>query len=333
MPNLSGPQQRRATGWLLAALSGALVLTAAAATAGAAPARHHAGRHYTIALIPGLTTDPFYISMGIGAKAAAQKLGVTLVWQGAPTWSVSQQTPYVAAMVSRHVNAILIAPTDVKQLIAPIHNAVAAGIPVITVDTTISDQKLLKSAITSNNFQGGEIAARMMARDIGGRGDVAVINVQPGISTTDARQAGFVAEMKHFPHIRIVAKEYDNDQQTTAETDAQHILLRYPGLKGIFGTNLYSAVGAAAGVEQAGKLGAVKVFGYDAEPLEVQDLQKGLLTAIVAQKPYLEGYLAVRYAVDVLEGKSVPKSVKLPNVVITKANIKANAKWVYKTHL
>jgi ribose transport system substrate-binding protein len=329
---LSPSRRTRAAAWLTAVASAATVLATVGATTGAAPVRH-AAKHYTIALIPGLTTDPFYISMGIGAQAAAKKLGVTLLWQGAPTWSVSQQTPYVAAMVSRHVNAILIAPTDVKQLIPPIRNAVKAGIPVITVDTTIADQSLLKSAITSNNFQGGEVAAKMMAQQIGGKGEVAVINTLPGISTTDARQAGFVAEMKHFPQIKIVAMEYDNDQQTTAETDAQHILLRYPGLKGIFGTNLYSAVGAAAGVEQAGKIGAVKVFGYDAEPLEVQDLQKGLLSAIVAQKPYLEGYLGVEYAVDVLEGKAVPKSVQLPNVVITKANLKANAQWIYKTHL
>lgn len=319
--------------WVSALAGAALVVASAGMTMAARPQHASTKHHWTIALIPGLTTDPFYITMGIGAMAAAKKLGVTLLWQGAPTWSVSQQTPYVAAMVSRHVNAILIAPTDVKQLIPPIRNAVNAGIPVITVDTTIADQNLLKSAITSNNFQGGEAAASMMAQQIGYKGEVAIINTLPGISTTDARQAGFIAQMHKYPHIKIVAQEYDNDSQTTADTQTQHILLRYPALKGIFGTNLYSAVGAAAGVQQAGKLGQVKVFGYDAEPLEVQDLERGLLSAIVAQKPYDEGYLGVEYAVDVLEGKSVPKHVYLSNVVITKQNLKTTAQWIYKTRL
>ena len=40
------------------------------------------GKHYTIALVPGLTTDPFYITMHAGAAAEAKKLGVTLTWQG-----------------------------------------------------------------------------------------------------------------------------------------------------------------------------------------------------------------------------------------------------------
>lgn len=181
-------------------------------------------------------------------------------------------------------------PERRKQLVPPIRNAVHAGIPVLSVDTTIKAQNL--SAITSNDFQGGEIAAKRMAKQIGGKGEVAAINVQHGVGTTDARRAGFVAEMKHFPKIQIVAKLYDQDQQTGAETDAQHILVRYPTLGGIFGTNLYSAVGAAAGVRQAGKLGRVKVFGGDAEPPEVKDLREGLLSAIVAQKPYLEGSLA-----------------------------------------
>lgn len=318
--------------WLSAAVGTTLVLGSAGLTLAARP-YHAAAKKYTIALVPGLTTDPFYISMGVGAMAAAKKFGVNLLWQGAPTWSVSQQTPYVTAMISRHVSALLIAPTDVKQLIPPIRSAVNAGIPVITVDTTIANQALLKSAITSNNFQGGEAAANMMAKQIGYKGQVAIINVLPGVSTTDARQLGFIKGMSRFPHIQIVAKEYDNDSQTTADTQVQHILLRFPQLKGVFGTNLYSAVGAAAGVQQAGKLGQVKVFGYDAEPQEVKDLRRGLISAIVAQKPYMEGYLGVEYAVDVLHGRRVPKHVYLSNVIITKANLKTTSRWIYKTRL
>ena len=65
------------------------------------------------------------------------------------------------------------------------------------------------------------------AGSAGGAGDVAVINVKPGITTTDARQAGFLKEMKKYPGMKVVAIEYDDDSPTTAFTQAQLLLLKY----------------------------------------------------------------------------------------------------------
>ncbi len=318
---------------LMAVVAAAALPAAALVNLAASPPVAASGPKYTLALIPGLTIDPFYITMDLGAQAAAHKLGIRVLWQGASQWSVSQQTPYVNAMVARHVNGILIAPTDLKEMIPPILNAVHHHIPVLTVDTTISNQKLLISAITSDNAQGGALAARTFARLLHGHGEVAVINTIPGISTTDLRQNGFVQALKKYPHMKLVAAEYDQDSQTTAQTQVEHLLLRYPHLGGIFGTNLYSAVGAAAGVRAAGMANKVKVIGYDAEPLEVQDLKSGLIYALIAQKPFSEGYLGVVYMYDYLTGhhKAIRHSVLLPNVVLTKANLAKNTQWIYKS--
>ncbi len=91
----------------------------------------------TIALIPGLTTDAFYITMQKGAQAAADALGVELVFQGAPDFNPVTQVPVLDAVIARAPDAILIAPTDTTQLIEPLRKAHDAGIPVITVDTFI----------------------------------------------------------------------------------------------------------------------------------------------------------------------------------------------------
>ena len=119
------------------------------------------------------------------------------------------------AVIGRHPDAILIAPTDKTQLVAPLQKAVAAGIPVITVDTFIGTGQYQTgsgnadfplSYIASDNLLGGEIAARALAKAIGDKGKVYVSNVKPGISTTDQREEGFKLEMKNHPGIRI-----DND--------------------------------------------------------------------------------------------------------------------------
>ena len=134
-----------------------------------------AGKKFTIALIPGLTTDAFYITMHRGAVAAAAALGDTLVFQGAADFNPVTQVPVLDAIIARHPDAILIAPTDRVQLIEPLKKAAAAGIMVITVDTFIGDGKYQTgvgnsdfplSYIASDNILGGEVAARALARRV-----------------------------------------------------------------------------------------------------------------------------------------------------------------------
>src|SRR5688572_22735401 len=99
--------------------AGALALATAAGTLAVRPAAAQ-DKKFTIALIPGLTTDAFYITMRKGAQAAADALGVELVFQGAPDFNPTLQVPVLQAVIARQVDAILIAPTDKQQLIAPL---------------------------------------------------------------------------------------------------------------------------------------------------------------------------------------------------------------------
>ena len=147
-----------------------------------------ADKKYTIALIPGLTTDAFYITMHKGADAAAKALGVNLVFQGAADFNPVTQVPVLNAIIGRKPDAILIAPTDKVQLVESLKKAVDAGIPVLTVDTFIGDGHYQTgsgdadfplSYIASDNILGGEIAARALAKAIGDKGKVYVSNVKP----------------------------------------------------------------------------------------------------------------------------------------------------------
>jgi len=318
-------------------ISGALFGVAAGpgAPAASAATRTAAASKFTFVLIPGLTVDPFYITMHVGAAAEAAKLGVTLKWEGATTFAPTTQIPVVNSVLASKPNALLIAPTDDVALFNPIDAYVKAGIPVVAVDTTLKNTSILTAAISSDNYQGGEVAADTIAKLAHDKGDVAVINVTKGISTTDLRQAGFLAEMKKYPNMKVVATDYDSDNPTTAETQARGIILANPNLVGIFGTNLYSAEGAGKGVEAAGDKGKIFVAGYDAEPAEVQFLKSGLVNVLVIQNPAAEGEMAVMDAYDALTGDKsmIKKSVLLPNVVATTANANnpSISKYYYKT--
>lgn len=292
------------------------------------------GGKETVALVPGDSTDQFYLSMKEAGQKEATKLGMNFIWSGAATFSPEDQQPVLAALLAKHPSALIVAPTDPKALTGTFEQFKKAGIPVITVDTTISDTSLLTSRITSDNTQGGTEAADSCGKAMKGTGSAGVIYTTPGTTTTNERGKGFIAEMKaKYPKIKVYT-EFDGNNQSKATSQVSSLILAHSDLGCVFGTNEFAAEGAATAIGNAHAQSKVALVGYDAEPTMVQLLKQGKINFIVAQKPALEATTAVEYAHDALTGKTsaIKKSVKLPNVVMTKQNINNPnvSKWIYK---
>lgn len=317
----------RALGRCLPFLAGLLLIAAEAAAPAAVNA---AGPKRTVALIPGLTTDPFYITMRKGAQAAADALGVELIFQGAPEFNPVQQVPVLNAVIGRKPDALLIAPTDKNQLVEPLKKAANAGIPVFTVDTFIGDGRYGTGSgnadfplayIASDNVAGGEIAARALAKAIGDKGKVYVSNVKPGISTTDQREQGFKDEMKKHPGITVLETQFNDDDANKAASQLQSVLARNQDLAGVFGANLFSATGVANGVKSSGATGKVKVVAFDAPSSIVNEIKSGNVDIAIAQHPAEIGYFGVVSAYAHLNGQSVPPLIGTGFTVIEKGNV------------
>ncbi|MBB4405759.1 MULTISPECIES: ABC transporter substrate-binding protein [Agrobacterium tumefaciens complex] len=321
-------------------------IKSAAVAALATPALINAGgaaaqdKKITIALIPGLTTDAFYITMRKGAEAAAKAVGAQLVFQGAPEFNPVTQVPVLDAVIAKSPDALLIAPTDTNQLIQPLKRASEAGIPVITVDTFIGsgeyqtgagDGDFPLSYIASDNVLGGMIAARALAAAIGDKGKVFVANVKPGISTTDQREQGFKEEMKKHTNIKVLETQFNDNDANKAASQLQAVFARNPDLAGVFGANLFSAIGSSNGVQQAGKTGTIKVVAFDAPGSIVDNLNSGLVDLAIAQHPAEIGYFGVMSAYAHLTGNSIPTKIGTGFTVIDKKNVTdpAIAKFIY----
>jgi ribose transport system substrate-binding protein len=279
-------------------------------------------KQYKLTLIQGVKGDQFYITMQCGAQQAAQAAGATLEVAAPDEFDASLQTPVVNAVVAKHPDAILVAPTDTKAMIPPLTQAKAAGIKLIFVDTTTENgAELAESEIASDNEEGGREAARTLAKLTGGKGSVFVVNVKPGISTTDARAKGFEEEIKNTPGLKYIGQEYSNDKPEIAAAKTTAALAAHPDLVGVFGTNLFSAEGAATGLRSAGASQKVKVVGFDAGPKQVQDLEQGIVQALIAQKPADIGKAGVEQAIHALKGEPVQKKIGTGFVVVTKDNM------------
>ena len=221
-------------------------------------------------LVVGTKSDDFYITMECGAEAEAKKLGAKLTVNGPADFSVPEQTPILNSVAATKPDALMVAPTDAKALDPELQRIQTAGTKIVFVDTSSSDTSLGVSRISTDNVGGGKIAADNLGQQIGGKGTVAVINVNPGISTTDARIQGFNAEMKaKYPNVKVLGVQYDNDSSATAASQVASDIAAHPDLSGVFATNVLSAQGAATGVQHAGKSGKVKVATFDAEPQQI----------------------------------------------------------------
>jgi ribose transport system substrate-binding protein len=284
----------------------------------------------SLALIQGTKADNFYVTMGCGAKAEATKLGYSINVQGPADFAAPEQIPIVNAVTAQHPGAVLIAPTDTQALIAPMQQMKSAGIKVVQVDTTVSDKSIAVASISSNNLEGGAKAADALAKLIGEKGSVVVMNEQPGVSTTEQRIQGFLQEIKKYPNIKPLATQYVGDNPAKAAQAITALYAAHSDLAGVFATNVLVAEGVDTGLKTSGAASKVKIVGYDADPTQVSDLKSGVVQALVAQEPYQEGVDGVQQAVNALTGKPT-QSILTGLAVLTKANLAQMSQYIYKS--
>ena len=137
--------------------------SAGASTAGGSSS---SGKSYNMTFIQGVAGDGFYVTMGCGIQAEAKKIGnVTVNTQGPSQFDATLQNPIIESVTAAHPDAILIAPNDVTASRPPIAQAMAAGIKVVLVDTTLTDPSGAVSQISSDNTAGGADAFAAIKQD------------------------------------------------------------------------------------------------------------------------------------------------------------------------
>jgi ribose transport system substrate-binding protein len=309
--------------------AGSAAANAPLATGVNAPSK--ANKNYNIQFVQGVSGDQFYITMQCGAEAEAKKLGVSVSTQGPQKFDPTLQKPILDSVMASKPDALLIAPTDTKAMQTPLQQA-AQSSKVILVDTTTQDPSYATSAIASDNVGGGKAAFDALKQLNPNGGKVMMMSVDPGISTTDQRAAGFEAAVKADPKFSYIGIQYSHDDPATAANLMGSALQKDPDIVGVFATNLYSAEGTATGVRQAKKGDQVKIVSFDAGPNQVKDLKAGTIQALVAQQPGIIGQYGVDMAVAALDGGQVTPKVQTGFTIITKDNVDGDgASAIYKS--
>jgi len=302
-----------------ASLALAACSTGAPSDDGTAPAAGGDGNK-SIAFVQGVAGDEFYITMECGIKEKAAELGYTVTTQGPQKFDPTLQKPIVDSVTASKPAALLVAPTDVEAMQAPLEQAAQAGIKVVLVDTTVNDPSFAVSQISSDNVGGGDAAfeAIKAAKPAGGK--VLVISTDPGVSTVDARVKGFEDAVKADTSFSYLGVQYSHNDPATAANLVSAALQKDPDIVGIFATNLFAAEGSATGVRQAGAQD-ITIVGFDAGPNQIKALEAGTVQALVAQQPSTIGSDGVEQADASLTGGSVEPTIQTGFTIITKENL------------
>ncbi len=270
-----------------------------------------------IGVVPKATSHVFWVAVEKGAKAAAKEFQVDIEWNGAPSETeYARQIQIVDSMINRKVDGLAVAATERRALVASVDRAMKQGIPVTIFDSGIEGENYT-SYVATNNYEGGQLGARAMAKLIGGKGEVGLILHAPGSASTMDRERGFTDVIeKEFPEIKIVATQYGMADRSKARAGAENILTAHPNLSGFFGSSEPSTTGASLAVKARGLAGKVKVVAFDASDNLVEDMKAGAIQAMVVQDPFQMGYQTVKTLIDKLDGKTPPKRIDLSAKVI-----------------
>ncbi len=248
---------------------------------------------------------------GLRDEAAKQNLDLIVV---ACEMDPAKQAAQIEDFVAQKVSAILAAPCDSSAIVPQLAAPERAGIPVFTADIAARGGHIV-SHVASDNVQGGRLAAKALAELIGDKGKVIIID-HPTVASVQDRVRGFDEEMKNHPGITIVARPSADGQRARAMAVMEDALQANRDLKGVFGINDDSALGATAVLEAAGRKDVV-VVGYDASP-EARDAIRsgGPLKAEVVQDPKKIGRTAIDMIAKHLAGESVPPIVSVEVSII-----------------
>ena len=199
-----------------------------------------------------------------------------------------------------------------------VERAAAAKIPVVIIDSDIETDKRV-SFVATDNYAGGALAAKHMAKLLGGKGKVAVIKYMAGSASTTARENGFMETLKKgFPEIELVEDRYGMDTVETALSAAEDVLTRHKELDGIFACNESTSRGALRALESQGRAGRREDDRLRRCRRPAQRSRSRSHRALVVQNPQAMGYKGVSSVVAAIKGESVKARIDTGVELVTK---------------
>jgi ribose transport system substrate-binding protein len=272
-------------------------------------------RHFAVSLQT--MNNPFFVELDGGIRKVIEDHGDTLATLDAKLDSAKQRNDLADAILQKPA-AIFLNPVNWESIRGSLLDAKRAGVPVITVDTQVSDADLVAAQVASDNVQAGRLAAEALGK-VKPNAKIAVMHLSAAKSCLD-RVAGFKEAMAKFPGMSIIDTQEGKGSRDVSLPIMKDILGRVGELDAVFAINDPSALGCASAIENTPGWSnrGVVIVTVDGSKDGKDAVKAGRLLATVEQFPIEIGTVAAKMAYDLLDHKPIEKDVKIPVKLFTK---------------
>ena len=234
----------------------------------------------------------YWKTAGAGFSQAAAQMKVRSDYDGPQNYDPKAEKDALDQAVQKKATGILLAVTDASVLKDSIDKAIAAGIPVITMDSDAPASKRL-FFIGTNNYQAGFTGGQRLAQELKGKGNV-VVYTMPDQANLQDRLRGYKDALARSPEVKITrVVDIQGDPRIAFDTTTQIVGKERDKVDG------FVCLEAQSGKEVAGVLNSYHVTGkvviaMDTDQETLDWIQKGGIAATIAQKPYTMAFVGLQ---------------------------------------
>lgn len=279
------------------------------------------GKPRTIDMIVKMNHGDYWNTVKMGAEVAAKEFNVQLTFKAPDNESdIGGQIQLMDQSIQNKADAIILSASDYMKLAQVTDRAAYYKIPVISMDSEVASARV-KTFVGTNNYEAGQKAAERMVALTGTNSRIGVMNFVQGSKNGDEREEGFMDYIARFPGVQVVAVEYCQSNEQLARELTRKMLNEHPNINGIVALNEVASIGTGEEIQKLGAGGRVKLITFDSPAKVMELLQEGIVQATVIQNPFNNGYLAVQYAVEAMEGLDVPERIDTKSKIIDLDNM------------
>lgn len=272
-------------------------------------------KQYKIAYIPTSVGQPNTNAWLEGMMREFRKFPNITVQSFDPQLKAELQVTFMDDVINQKYDAIVLQAQDAAALSASVKAAEEAGIPVFTINLATIQKHT--ASVQMADISAGYLVGKEMGKQLGGKGNVVIIQSPPGALLGVNREKGFRQAMAElYPNIKIVgAQSAEGWKKEIAITIMNSFLQANSQLDGVFAVNDNMAEGAMIAAEAAGRLGQIKVWGANGQKSTLELIELGKIAGTAYNNSFEQGSLIARMILERFEKKLGPATDAQTNVI------------------
>ena len=275
-----------------------------------------------MAVIPRTCGTALWEPEHAGAASVARSVGLNLYWN-APMRDDDTQTQIslIQKSLERGFAGIIVSPIETLPLRTPIRHVLAQGVPAVVIDTKLGIPSGPKLSYVLNDEQaGGQMAARRIGKILNGKGNLAVVGIQPELNSNTVRERSFESTLSsEFPDIHIAVRKLGLSSVPQEQHSAEELLAGTQSPDAIVALTLAATRGTYYALAEFGKDRTIKLVGFDQDL--IPPIRDGGIDSVVVQNTYEMGRVAMQILDRELHDHGGSSDVKVKPVLMTRENV------------